>query len=126
MPMVFLRKTEGISYQLRVQSERGKKSEVEKSIVARIGDVIFRASDSQNGSIFGFTGANVAEGSDILEWVKQQAGVRSASMTIAERVVQVFGWVENEVETYVRTIPIPEPSGERKIQKTIGTRQLGG
>jgi hypothetical protein len=121
MPMVDLRKTEGISYQLRVQSERGKKSEVEKLIVAKIGDVIFRASDSQNGSVFGFTGANVAEGSDILEWVKQQAGVRSASMTIAERVVQVFDWVESEVKKRVRTTSNREPGPERKIQDTKGT-----
>ena len=112
MPMVDLRKTEGISYQLRVVSEQGKKSEVEKSTVSKIGDVIFRASDSQNGSVFGFTGANVAEGNDVLEWVKHQPGVSSASMTIAERVVQVFDWVENEVETYVRTISIPERSAE--------------
>ncbi len=74
MPMVDLRKTEGISYQLRVVSEQDKKSEVEKSVAAKIGDVVFRASDSQNGSVFGFTGANVAQGNDILEWVKQQPG----------------------------------------------------
>jgi DNA-binding Lrp family transcriptional regulator len=125
MPMVDLRKTEGISYQLRVQSEQGKKSEVEKSIVAKIGNVIFRASDSQNGSVFGFTGANVAEGNDILEWVKQQPGVDSASMTIAERVVQVFDWIEREVERRMRTIPIPEPNSVRKMQKTIGIQELG-
>jgi DNA-binding Lrp family transcriptional regulator len=117
MPMVDLRKTEGISYQLRVQSEQGKRSELEKSIVAKIGDVIFRASDSQNGSVFGFTGANVAEGNDILEWVKQQPGVKSATMTIAERVVQVFDWIEREVERRVRTISIPEPSSERKMTR---------
>jgi DNA-binding Lrp family transcriptional regulator len=117
MPMVDLGKTEGISYQLRVQSEQGKKSEVEKSIVEKIGNVIFRASDSQNGSVFGFTGANVAEGNDILEWVKQQPGVNSASMTIAERVVQVFDWIEREVERRMRTIPIPEPSSERRCRR---------
>ena len=126
MPMVDLRKTEGISYQLRVQSEQGKKSELEKSIVAKIGNVIFRASDSQNGSVFGFTGANVAEGNDILEWVKQQPGVNSASMTIAERVVQVFDWVESEVKKRVRTTSDREPGSERKIQETKGTGQLGG
>ena len=122
MPMVDLRKTEGISYQLRVVSEQDKKSEVEKSVVAKIGDVVFRASDSQNGSVFGFTGANVAQGNDILEWVKQQPGVRSVTMTIAERVVQVFDWIESEVKRLVRTIPIQEPSSERKMRETIGIR----
>lgn len=110
MPMVDLKKTEGISYQLRVQSEPGKKSEVEKSIVTKIGDVVFRASDSQNGSVFGFTGANVAEGNDILEWVKQQPGVRSATMTIAERVIQVFDWIEAEVHRHVVSDRIQPPS----------------
>src|SRR2546427_1314905 len=120
MPMVDLRKTERISYQLRVQSEQGKKSEVEKSIVAKIGNVIFRASDSQNGSVFGFTGANVAEGNDILEWAKQQPGVKSASMTIAERVVQVFDWIEDEVKRRVRATRIHGLGSERKMEETVG------
>jgi hypothetical protein len=122
MPMVDLRKTEGISYQLRVQSEQGKKLEVEKSVVAKIGNVVFRASDSENGSVFGFTGANVAEGSDILEWVRQQPGVKAASMTIAERVVQVFDWIESEVERRLKTMLAREPSPEKKMQGTIGMR----
>ena len=126
MPMVDLRKTEGISYQLRVQIEQGKKLEVEKSVVAKIGNVVFRASDSENGSVFGFTGANVAEGSDVLEWVKQQPGVKSASMTIAERVAQVFEWIESEVEKRVRTTSIHTRNSERKMKETIGVPQLRG
>ena len=126
MPMVDLRKTEGISYQLRVQSERGKKSEVEKSVVAKIGNVVLRASDSQDGSVFGFTGANVAEGNDLLEWVKQQPGVISASMTIAERVVQVFDWIESEVDMRVRTISINAPRSERNMLETIEVQQWRG
>src|SRR2546430_9864335 len=120
MPMVDLRKTEGISYQLRVQSEQGKKSEVEKSVVAKIGNVVFRAPDSQNGSVFGFTGANVAEGNDILEWAKQQPGVKSASVTIAERVVQVFDWIEDEVKRRVRATRIHGLGSERKMEETVG------
>jgi DNA-binding Lrp family transcriptional regulator len=103
MPMVDLRKTEGISYQLRVQSEQGKKSKVEKSVVAKISNLVFRASDSQNGSVFGFTGANVAEGNEILEWVRSQPGVKSADMTITEKVVQVFDWLESEVQRQLTT-----------------------
>jgi DNA-binding Lrp family transcriptional regulator len=124
MPMVDLRKTEGISYQLRVQSEQGRKSEVEKSVIAKIGNVIFRASDSQNSSVFGFTGANIAEGNDILEWVSQQPGVKSASMAITERVVQVFDWIQREVERRMGTIPTPELSSERKMQETIRIPEL--
>ncbi len=122
MPMVDLRKTEGISYQLRVQSEQGKKSEVEKSVIAKIGNIVFRASDSQNGSVFGFTGANVAEGIDILEWVKTQPGVKSASMTITEKVVQVFDWLETEIQKQLTPGSVLHQRTIGKISETIATR----
>ena len=121
MPIVDLRKTEGISYQLRVVSDQGKKSELERSVAAKIGDVIFRASDSQNGSVFGFTGANVAQGNDILEWVRQQPGVRSVSLTIAERVVQVFDWVEDEIKRQLK-LSMEDRGPEAKVSETMGER----
>src|SRR6266852_3964829 len=70
----------------------------------------------------GLRTTNFAQGNDILEWVKQQPGVRSVTMTIAERVVQVFDWIESEVKRQVRTIPIQEPSSGRKMRETIGIR----
>ena len=45
-------------------------------------------------------------------------------MTIVERVVQVFDWIEREVERRVRTKPIPEPSSQRKMQETMGIQEL--
>jgi DNA-binding Lrp family transcriptional regulator len=118
MPMVDLRRTEGIPYRLRVEIEQGRRSELEEQIVAKIGGVVFRASDSQNGSVFGFTGANVAEGNDILVWVKQQPGVMSATMTIAERVVHVFDWIEGEVGRRVNAKQNLGPIS-RKSEQTI-------
>jgi len=121
MPIVDLRKTEGISYQLRVQSEHGRKSAVEKSVGAKIANLIFRSSDSEDGSIFGFTGANVAEGNEILEWVRNQPGVKSAEMTITERVVQVFDWLESEVKKQL-TNGILESKTSGKIRERIAIR----
>jgi DNA-binding Lrp family transcriptional regulator len=121
MPIVDLRKTEGISYQLRVQTEPGKKSEVEKLVAAKIGNLVFQASDSKNWSIFGFTGANVAEGSEILEWVKGQSGVESASLNIAEKVVHAFDWLESEVAKRIETSQV-QRSKDRKIQRTIAVQ----
>ena len=118
MPMVDLRKTEGISYQLRVVSEQDKKSEVEKSVAAKIGNLVFRASDSQNGSVFGFTGANVAEGNEILEWVRKQPQVKSADLTITEKVVQVFDWLESEVQRQLTGQAVGQ-SIPRKMRETI-------
>ena len=116
MPMVDLRKTEGISYQLRVQSEPGKKSEAEKSVAAKIGNLVFRASDSQNGSVFGFTGANVAEGNEILEWARNQPGVMSADIIITEKVVQVFDWLESFVKRQLATGQAVSQSKAEKVE----------
>ncbi len=49
MPMVDLSKTEGISYRLRVESEEGKKSQVEKLVASKIGNIIFRAAGREAG-----------------------------------------------------------------------------
>lgn len=122
MPMVDLRKTEGISYQLRVQSEQGKKSAVEKSIEVKIPNLVFRASDSQNGSIFGFTGANVAEGNEILEWVRKQPGVSSADLTIIERVVHIFDWLESEVQRQLATGQSLDHNAATEMDATIAMR----
>ena len=102
MPIVDLRKAEGISYQLLVQSEEGKSSEVNKLVATRIDNLVFRASDSKGGLIFGFTGANVAEGIEVLNWVKQQPSVKSAKVNIVERIVHVYDWLEGEVERHVK------------------------
>ncbi len=122
MPIVDLRKTEGISYQLRVHSETGSRSEVEKSVLAKIADLIFRASDSKNWSIFGFTGANVAEGNEILEWVSEQPGVKSAEMTITENVVQVFDWLESEIQKQLMTGQASDQNTSGKMRDTVATR----
>jgi len=118
MPIVDLRRTEGISYQLRVQIEPGRKSQVEKLVAAKIGNVVFQASDSQNGSIFGFTGANVAEGNEILEWVRAQPGVESATMNIAEKVVHAFDWLEGEVAKRIPARQV-QRSSDGKRERTI-------
>jgi DNA-binding Lrp family transcriptional regulator len=103
MPMIDQRNSGGVSYQLMVESNEGKRSEVERLVAAKIGNLVFSAADSRNGSIFGFTGRNVAEGNEILRWVKEQPGVKSARMNIVEEVVYVFDWVERELETLSST-----------------------
>lgn len=65
MPIVNLRRTRGISYQLLVQTVEGKKSEVDEAIAAKIPNLVFRASASKDELIFGFNGTNIAEGNEI-------------------------------------------------------------
>jgi DNA-binding Lrp family transcriptional regulator len=100
-PSVDLRKASGVPYQLMVQSEEGAKSEVDRLVASKIDNVVFRAAYSTNGLIFGFTGANVAEGSKILQWVKRQEGVSSARMNIMEEAVCAFDWLDEEIQRQI-------------------------
>ena len=67
---------------------------------ARIENLRFRAADSGNGLIFGFSGRNVEEGNKVMRWVKQLQGVKSARMTIVEEVFYVFDWLDRVVERF--------------------------
>lgn len=98
MPVVNLKKGSGISYSLMIQCEEDKKDQVDSIVTSRIDNLVFKASASKNGSIFGFTGSNITEGNELLKWVKQLDGVRAARITIAEEVIHVFDWLEREVE----------------------------
>ena len=97
MPRVNLRKSGGISYHLLVETAEDKISEVEQLVAERVGNLVFRASASKNDQIFGFNGTNIAEGNDLLKWVKRLPQVRSAKMNIIEHVVSVYDWLQKEV-----------------------------
>lgn len=98
MPLVNLGKSGGVNCNLMVQSEDGRKTGVERVVSSRIDNLVFRASDSKNGLIFGFTAPNITEGNEILKWIKHQPGVKSVRMNIVEQVVHVFDWIEDEVK----------------------------
>jgi DNA-binding Lrp family transcriptional regulator len=100
MPMVNLKKSTGVPYSLMINSDESKKAKIEMTVASRIGNLVFRANASTSGSIFGFTGANVAEGNEMLKWVRQLDGVKTADIYISEEVIHVFDWLEKEVEKY--------------------------
>jgi DNA-binding Lrp family transcriptional regulator len=97
MPMIDQAKSTGISYQLVVESKAGCKSEVDGLVTSRVRNLVFKSSDSGNTLIFGFTGKNVAEGKELLDWISRQSAVQSAKMNIVERVVYVSRWLEGEI-----------------------------
>jgi DNA-binding Lrp family transcriptional regulator len=97
MPMVNLRKSNGVSYNLMIQSQEGRKDEVDKLVTSKISNLVFTASSSKDGSIFGFTGSNISEGNDLLKWVRQLNHVKSAQLNISEEVFYIFDWLEREV-----------------------------
>ncbi len=66
-------------------------------------NLVFRAAASKNGSIFGFTGSNIAEGNELLKWVRQLNGIKSARLYISEEVLHVFDWLQPEVEQRIMT-----------------------
>ena len=98
MPLVNLKKAGGISYQMIIQCEEGRKSEVGALVATKIPNLVFTASAAKNDLIFGFNGTNIAEGNDILKWAKNLPGVKAAKMNIVENVVHVYDWLAREVD----------------------------
>jgi DNA-binding Lrp family transcriptional regulator len=98
MPMINQSRSDGVAYQLMVEGESMSSTEVEKLVAPRIENLVFRAPYSKSGTIFGFYGRNVAEGSELLRWIKAQPGVRSARMSIIEDIKYVSDWLETETE----------------------------
>jgi DNA-binding Lrp family transcriptional regulator len=97
VPMVDQRRSSGVSYRLIIETKDGRKSEVDSLLASRIENLRFKATDSENGLVFGFSGRNVEEGNKVMRWVKQLQGVKSARITIVEDVFYLFDWLEEEV-----------------------------
>jgi DNA-binding Lrp family transcriptional regulator len=97
VPMVDQRRSSGVSYRLIIETKDGRRSEVDSLLSSRIENLRFKAADSANGLIFGFSGRNVEEGNKVMRWVKQLQGVKSARITIFEEVFYVFDWLEREI-----------------------------
>ena len=97
-PMTDVRRAVGVQYQLIVDCDEGSSPEVSRIVSSKIGRVIFRASDSGSGLIFGFNGRNVSEGSDLERWLEQQPHILSARINMVESVVYAFDWLERETE----------------------------
>jgi DNA-binding Lrp family transcriptional regulator len=96
VPMIDQAKSTGVSYQVIVESREGQKSEVERLVTTKIGNLVFKTTDSSNSLIFGFSGRNAAEGKELLGWLEKQRVVRSARINIVEQIVYVFDWLERE------------------------------
>jgi len=96
VPMVEEKRSSGVSYRLIVETKDGRRSEVDGMLSSRIENLRFKAADSGNGLIFGFSGKNMEEGNKVTRWVEQLQGVKSTRMTIVEEVFYVFDWLERE------------------------------
>lgn len=69
---------------------------MDRVVTSRIRNLIFKAADSTNTLIFGFSGRNVAEGKELSDWLRKQLNVRSVRINIVEDVVHVFDWLERK------------------------------
>jgi len=96
MPMIDQAKSTGVSYQVMVETEAARKSDVDRLVTSRIENLVFRAADTSNTLIFGFSGKNVSEGKELLDWLTKQDGVESVRINIVEQVVYAFDWLERE------------------------------
>jgi len=96
MPMIDQTKSTGVAYQVLVESEEGKKTEVDRLVTPKIPNLVFKTGDTSNNLIYGFSGRNVSEGKELLGWIRSQPGVRAARVNIVEKVEYVFDWLERE------------------------------
>jgi AsnC-like helix-turn-helix protein len=96
VPMIDQAKSTGVSYQVIVESEGGRKSEVDLLVTSKIRNLVFKSADSSNSLIFGFSGKNVAEGKKLLDWFRTQPFIRSVKINIVEEVEYAFDWLERE------------------------------
>ena len=99
-PLTDVRKSIGISYQLIIEGDDGKMAAIDRMVTEKVGNVVFRAFDSGNGLIFGFTGKNLSEGTELERWIRHQPHVRSARLNIMEEVVYAFDWLEREAVSH--------------------------
>jgi DNA-binding Lrp family transcriptional regulator len=97
MPVINQGRSGGVSYTLMVEAEEGRASEIGEAVTSRIANLVFRASFSRNGMIFGYSAPNVAEGTALLRWVQQLKGVKSARIHLVDEVVYAFDWLEREI-----------------------------
>ena len=97
MPMVDQGRSGGVSYNIMVETDEGKSGAVGERVASRIRNLVFRAAYGKNGLIFGFWAVNVAEGTEVLRWVKRLDGLKSAQLHLVDNVVYVFDWLEKEV-----------------------------
>jgi DNA-binding Lrp family transcriptional regulator len=97
-PMIDQAKSTGVSYQVMVEVEAARKSEVDRLVTSRIVNLVFRAADASDTLIFGFSGKNVSEGKELLDWLTKQDGVESVRINTVEQVVYVFDWLERETD----------------------------
>ncbi|MDA4117643.1 MAG: AsnC family transcriptional regulator [Thaumarchaeota archaeon] len=96
VPMINQAKSTGVSYQVIVESEGGRKSEVDMLVTSKIRNLVFKSADSSDSQIFGFSGKNVAEGKELLDWFRTQPFIRSVKISIVEEVEYAFDWLERE------------------------------
>jgi DNA-binding Lrp family transcriptional regulator len=96
VPIIDQAKSMGVSYQVILESEGRGKSEVDRLVTSRIGNLVFKAADSSNTLIYGFSGKNVTEGKELQDWLTKQRGVESVRINIVEEVVYAFDWLERE------------------------------
>lgn len=113
IPMVDHRRSNEVSYRLNVDTEDGKRPEVDTQIVRRLVNLKFKAADSENGLIYGFSGRNVTEGKELVKWIGGLPGVKSTRINIIEEVVYLFEWLESEIERQ----SMRASTGQKKTQR---------
>ncbi|MDG6904316.1 MAG: winged helix-turn-helix transcriptional regulator [Nitrososphaerota archaeon] len=97
MPMINQSKSGGVAYHLMVEAARPDSIDLKALVTSKVDNLVFSGHYGESGMIFGFYSNNVAQGAEILNWIKAQRGVRAARMRIIQDVLYCFEWLEKEL-----------------------------
>ncbi len=98
IPVVSLRKLEGVPCHLIVECNEAEKRKVDELVVSKFHRIVFRDMTSNTHSVFGITCPNITDAEEISKWIQARPGVRSVLLNIVEEPIHVYGWLENQVK----------------------------
>ncbi len=94
-----LTKVEGLRYLLIVHCEdEDKKSDVDKTIRARLPNLIYEETWTPNHSMFAFACANILEAERVSHWVRKIKGVGDMKLGIIKNRIHNLDWIDDEIQ----------------------------
>lgn len=94
-----LTKVEGLRYLLIVHcKDKDRKGEVDKTIRARLPNLIYEETWTPNHSMFAFACANILEAERISDWVRKIKGVSDMKLGIIKNRIHNLDWIDDEIQ----------------------------
>ena len=114
IPVVNLRKLGGVPCQLMVEYAQANKHILDEAVSSRFERIVFRDMTLNTHSVFGILCANISEGEEVSNWIRNQPGVTSVRLNIVEEPLHAYEWLAKQIEgqsisTKSNSYPTPIP-----------------